>query len=1055
MMDTSEVQDSYVDKFLPNFTEDEFALGEAAAELEDVSVLGDISDALDGIAPTAVENDAVKLFDQFLDEFTDSDEAGNVASVQMTPDILLESLGNFAESADTGSALDDAAFRKLKEMLQEDGFDVSWIDDYEILEEVKGYAERCRALVSNDYADFTKQIEDSYLKTVEDLSASKATFRAHESYLNEFRANVANSTDKELAAIQLVVINLVNESVECLAREHSLSDLTVDMVNASEIMNRLFHTGSVNSMQVNLHMDDVVSYVNTVIPIIVNNYKSDASSYARDRDRRRTMAEMLLRPESDVVKWLCSAGTVLQPIKQVERGYDNRLFIKCSKCGQLHELRESPVMFVYFPAETGYSRSFSPVIERCKCGEAFILPPEDCLRIEYKYVTSYKTELKNAILQSSNLSTGAAFIRIVPPLGMFESEMSFLVRDTDAVFDESTAAGRVVEESTSLNINMSDFKQAVANFYCRLDGFCKKAGIDVSIGTEQSVVEDDSSDICSLDSTRMPSYRSNNIQYSELAYYVAQCIGVNYDELKMRAFCSLVSFISENAALEYALNDTELQSLKDKYTVIVNNDYDFQLLDKGAFLDLVDLCFTLYKGEEHVVETVDLEDREQLHVLLRAKIESLRDMINKIEAKRNEVLTDLEGSRVSLSYCKIINYQSYQLADIVSYVSNKRIFDLLNDVSDRMIINNYADSFFNHWRTLNVVRKSDLTSALTKSSSPEKVATKIKRLLNDRLNMNHFDANVAKWFGACLAMSSIKQEPLHKLVATVRNNNYYKFCKEVMNFYLVEDTHMGEGYTIALYDAISACRELAASVVQKKEYEFYLSDFSQEELDENAELFSTLIFSRYVLKRRNGETAEEYVARYNKGMPESRHGMSEYYDNAHYFREIPHLTYILSSSMLYDIGYQDYMSSTFMSSLMHVLAYVGNRDYACKVLGLADTHLNVIIARKHSWTYDDVCFIDNAAVLRVLNGYYFTSIRDLVYDLRQRFESILFKPSIGVQNFKKCFCFDDELNAVFRAASIAIHSDPDAVDDIEQARNEVSMFAADEQFVSALHLEVD
>lgn len=953
----------------------------------------------------------------------------NPVHVQVTPDMLFESLASvMPENPHTDVIADDYNLQELCKELSIQGFHTDNIRDMNVLSLIKEYAVRCDVLEKASMEPFIQKISEQCFQIMDTLAASKATHRPKDSHLNEFRANVTNSTDKELAAIQLVAINCINSRVERLAQEYCITELEPSMICVENIIEDLLHTGSVNSVSLSYYMDSIVTYVTTIKSIIVNDYKNDKLSYTREIAERQAMAKQLMNTEIAIEKRLRESLGRLQLVHQMQRNHSGKLYVKCSKCGTLHALHSAPMSFIYFPSESGYVSSFSPLIEECTCGEIFIFPLEYYLLVQKRYMTEYKTELKNVISQSSESSSGAAFLRITPPFSVLESELSFLITELDTNIGGLQKTEMHNYESSTVSIDMSMFKMAVHQFYERLGGF----------NSEKKLLEHN----CTVNSI---------VNCQTMAYYVAQCTGHRYDELKMQAFYSLLTFISENALLNKALNGNEIASLENKLIVIQDNNCDFKLLTDIAYGDMLALCYSLYPEDRRIVEDAYKRGRAYVKQLLELKIAILEEQIVKLRKKRLEIITDLEQCIVPLSFCKIVHYQSCPISSVISYVLDERIFDLLNLVSDRMIINNYAGEFYNYWRKLNIVKKSVLTSVFVTESSKTNVKDRIIKILSDKLYLH--TTNYYEWFGMCFEMSPIQQEPFHRITTMIKNCNYYKFCAELLSIQNISKLPLGMDYCVKLGNSISAQLQKAKEVISQKEYEFYLSrDFTPEELRDYDEEFSMLIFGRYIPKRRTHETPAEYVKRYNKIAVDGSICTDEYYDNADFFDQFEHLSFISCSSLLYEMQYHNYMSSTFMLSLIYFLISNGNLESVCGTLGLSETHLYTISNCLTSLKFDDLNFGDNAALLRIMNGYYFTNIRDMMYDMFQNIGQIIVKPSVGLCNLSNYFSLKDALGKVFEQAAAAIRADDEMYDDLERAENEIALFIKNNSFYEALQL---
>lgn len=964
----------------------------------------------------------------------------------------------------------DSILLDLQQTLTSLGYDVQDVSSTESLNKLLKREEECKRIVNNP-KEIIEYFRKEYYEAKIKLQTSKATYEARKTNMNDFTYAV-KINNPFLANESIKIIDMVhNEILRLTAYSENADIITQSDIKPKAILKQLLSTTD-GVLNLSAYADVLLDYINTVIPLVFRQYSLDSMASKNDENTRSVTANILLQEENDNLHCLESGN--LQPIRQVFRTAD-KTFIRCPQCSKEHSIVKMPLDFIFFQEEKNNAHFVFPKAISCDCGANLIFPFTDYFTALKSYVNKNKKDIQEFLNQSANFCKGASFLRVHPSIEQFQEDNSYIF--CDYVSTETAIHDAIDHEDETVDIKPVDnaeFQQAVKDFYERLKGITSRESLTSTkvdgaanqASDEYKYVVDETAELTKNAYHGLSSSTSlNGLSVSMLAAYVSQCVGIDYSSVKMMALFSLVTNLKEDPILHDILNVDNLNKWKNQLALIQDTKADFNYLPDDVFTEL------LYFASKHVDNLmVDMADRNELRDVLRNLVPMFEQEIQSLEESYEITLDILEDCIYPLAFCPIANYQVYSLKDLINIFRDDRIFRVLSDISDYMIITNYAEDFFEYWKMLGIpgsktdsssgiMSNRDIQNTLLNSTDPNKIANAINSLYHFLLGHGLIVVNSdpEHIINLCSGMTLDEHKKLARIYKQVQTGNYYRFCKVLRDCYNSEDRPsfgFGSIFDNSCNHVLHSFLDQCDDILQHSELEYYLgSMFSQEELNKADSPLRSLTFGRYVLRRKSSESPEEYVARYFANLETQKHSVDTWVDTFSQFENKEYLLYIYFGSIICDMNSKNFVVETFITSICTLLLLNESSDISQSSLGLSEFQKNVISNTYTPWNFSQFNFVNNVDLCAILIGYYFAGFADEAIELSTALEQCLVKTTTTASDIHSLFDIHAEFSKALETVKNSILSDESSVSDMEQVVGELSLYASD-KFVEELTANV-
>jgi len=944
---------------------------------EDFSDDFDYSDEEDGIGR---EEDGRLLdggSDDFSDDFGDMGDAVGSTSGLIGVTTVLKSeqlspaetvLNLSPEDLENGVFVEEdedlIAFNELKAKLEGAGYHGLDDLDFDVLKKIQKRSEiekGSEAFLDMYTAELLRYVEG----LVSDIAGSRATLESTKGDIDRIAYLKNNGSFRmgDNAAIAKFIDNVAYSSIT------KDSGVDVESIYSTVVSSPLF-----GELGLDFDMDDLHRFIMEVTPIISNYNRAEINRQEKSDAHRRKIAEYVVRREVGLAKKMRAAFEAgnLAFIKHIKK-VSGKYYVECPSCKKLTLMGHAPGTVVRFDNEKNdekMKKYLLPEMYVCECGTSAILTPGEYNDIR-KYVNRQRVALNNAIKYSASFCKGASCVKVEPAISLVEEPLSYLIsEDRDVDGEEGLRTGSISEKARC-PLDEFEFEKAVAQFYQKLKclpGYHESGKINSHVfsGTEQ-----DGKD------------RGYSVfGHYEIALYFCDVLSMDYTELKNRAVFSLLMYIKENPLLCKYLDLTNIIEPENAYQFISSfqgGDVSRIELDKKQTLINFVALLNARMGREMDYSKVT---GEQLIRSLLSNLGEAGDIVRDAKSSWEKVMGYLEENTQMFSFCKIVNLASFRREDIVNYLSDRRMLKWVDTVTDRMIIYNYSDKFYEHWERLALVNCSVLSKGLKVRTDTAAALRSIVAATKGLIP----NPSLKSRLGIVYIPIAEKHETLQNAVKALRGRNFYRFCREVVKIPLDLQNYVVPDRTYRLSIALMELHDMADGVLQKSEVEFFLGgEFSREELQKDGALFDSLVFEDIVLKRLEGETPAEYVRRFREVQKDYSFGFYETVGFfGHFEKNAENILELVCASIPGSLDYGSYTTGAYMrvfidmifegSDLDYGLPYISPDDIRGVLwsLGMTPYMLNSYLCRDGRLVDAGIDVEGNLDLARVRHGLYFT-----------------------------------------------------------------------------------
>lgn len=955
---------------------------------------------------------------EIVDDMADPDVSDKLAGVSVSLDFDMEELSSDFEEASAGIAVvdDDSAVdaKLLYELLDECtqlGFSVNDSNNLKHVQYVHSYAKQCTA--KHNYADF---YEKYYPDMLNSLASSSSLYVTQETNIKQFKAKILKCLkDKELQEAGGVAINAIYEQLLKLRQEKNITSIDIWDIDKNAVWKSLVTNRRLVLSYLLANEASIKNFIDTAINTLIENEISSVLNNQADESRRVSMSCILTEDVRTVTKYLREFGHAY--IKRMDASDGGDIHCICSECGG--STKVSSLMHFVFFQQGGKTQSYVyPANNRCSCGKVLVFPAAEYVLARNHYIENNKATIRATLERTKNFSRGSAVVTVTPALAQLPPEITCIVSDVNADWEDT-----LVRKSVEV-FDSNEWMRAVKEFYDRIelmDGFVntKSAGADKP--ESDTVLQDRMSNYdtedkpeCSYEAIRIPEVPTADAFYiSVLAANVAQIAGVNYNTVKGKAFLSLINFLHENSIVDFYMNFDNVISANAALKLVDGygdgGEFDLNRLDRNVFDNLMLIAASL----DPEVKTP--QDKNDIRVFFTEHYEELKDKVASTNSTYSRFIDALWISRYALASLPITDYRQDTVYSIIHFLVDERVFSVVNEICDRMVINNYVSKYFEFWARNNMPHVRNFKKKLYEFSDVTSIKSTMRDIFHDVFSEYGVTPSEC-YFDNVTIQSMDSWQLLQFLSDIIESGNYYRFCREAQK---IRDSKYGFGYAFdnALREFRNNNYAEFVHTTEVSEIEFYLgSMFTSEELADGADSLEYVVFGRYIPIRRNGESVTEYADRFRSA------DFGECFDNMERFKKLEGLQYVHFGSAVVRAKQGNFRVSSFVAGMMDSVINSGT-SVALGLIGVSELRYSTLVQKTKTWTFSDFN-INNADIVALLNSYYFTDAGDAMVETFSAMCNSYFTASDNVIPLSEIFDFDECLLENLKD----IASNPDGMD---------------------------
>ena len=516
---------------------------------------------------------------------------------------------------------------------------------------------------------------------------------------------------------------------------------------------------------------------------------------------------------------------------------------------------------------------------------------------------------------------------------------------------------------------------------------------------------------------------SVSLSYRKIATFIASCLSLDYVHLKNQALFSLIYQITDNPFLNFYLNrngfinavinaNNYVKRLEKVTAATISN---MTVVNFNSICDIANkhnLCLDITDNR-----SLDEDAKNKAYTAIKERLPELKQTLTTLEEENeinfNTMIDILEKSEKALIFTKIIHCSSIKTIDFECILCNPKLNRILDRIADRMICTNYADKFYEQFIHLSFFNPSDYISSLDKFEMANKLrilygATSAKRTVSFGPLMREEKASFADFMECFSYMSDISILPANEynpLERYVKDFNVYKIVRAIKNIDR-DIKYFGEDFQELLEESLDTlCSKLDMSIPERYsntlEFALSIAGFQSEELVDFRLDDHKLKFTRFILKREDGEEIADYITRYNTLLFDNKLNAVNSVDMLRYLLPVyKELNVISFVSYLTNIEYSDYLKSAMITSIVEFCHECARFDCAHQLLGI-DPAVSLILANKKykpSLAFDN--FADYAVITTALCE---TPLDYLIGDLGEKYNSAIIESKFNLEHYRSKF----------------------------------------------------
>lgn len=921
--------------------EDSVSSVESTNEVEDL----DLIDLLDSAYEKQTDIKSSGL--EFISDFEDH----SYQSVELDIDIDPADDTLFMFDTDEEESPDDLELVKsLREDLSANGYRYVELYDYDGLLKLK-------TLDADYISDSVMELQrNSLIRSFKDIKTyiqySKATLSK-----SKFSIKVEDAVMPESSALDKEFLIIVWETIRKCVNENRDKDNLHEVVTANAIVTKLMQNNLPEQYNYYITNYEFFKYLEDAIPIAITAAQASYQQLVEAERQREKIASYLLKNEQDTINQLERADCAF--IKQVFQRNSNYVYY-CAKCAEEVILQEDILSYILYAAEKNdYAKVTIPKLIKCpNCGKEHLLPLIWYLNIAEHLQKEYVNGANEVFKYLSKVSTGTALTKINPSLDLImEGIDSIVTLEGDNNF-ESQLESSIVENKTII-FSDAEYKSAIDAFYKRLLLFDNK---DVNEDTKASNNGLDSiDDIEDFTFTSSEDTKTVNIlTFKELAICMASELSMDYKAVKNKALYSLIMSLNEYDFIKDVLDKSSSWDLQNRLTVL--NKIDRITKNDKELL-------SIYKGIYQDITRTPAGSDEVLLQILREYRDKLPEAIAKLEQDYEALVSDIKHNIDLFAHTRILNINqiSYKLLSL--YINDSTLAELLDDITDRMIVNNYAEQFAHILFRSSVLNNSSIRTTLLEIADGHSIATTI---LNHLSRKYDYELPGAVYNRLCYITAS-HLNALKSAADALKSCEYYNFI-EALSSVTDNNTLISPTADEKLKQAIALAKAEKETFNSKSYYDFYLKDFGGDDMDLlDASYRARLLkisFGRYVPKRKEGEDLSAYIERYESLEKQNHLSIVEHYDYLdEFFKFRDYYMIIMNGHNVLDLDRSNFALANFARCWLYLCVDNFNRQESLFLLGYNENYFRRLKALC-TYSFEANHFSGVCEFYKVLTGSY-------------------------------------------------------------------------------------
>lgn len=722
-------------------------------------------------------------------------------------------------------------------------------------------------------------------------------------------------------------------------------------------------------------------------------------------------------------------------IKQIFTNTEDYSF-RCEKCGELVPIDGPVAVNISFPinGSVGKKSMLFPKVFTCKCGQKHYFAQQEINALTQFIKKDALTNLNELTKKLIDMSEGSAILKYQIPVNILGDVWSYLFVSKDVKPDEEPHENDPENDIFTIQVNSdAEYQEAVKAFYSLLNTFNankipkvvkleEKEKEEISTASDfdffnqddffsqvdDFYIEDDEEIETSFEEeSTTSSKRSDLLTYKEIAIYFCKILSIDYNTVKNKALFSIVFSINNNHILRNYLNQSNIYKLN---SVLKFIDSCETMLKKNHLPDddqLVELvCIANFYGEAGTLDKLEKTKddkvaycRTLLEILISEK-DVIKEELEYYQKVKDRIIKNLEASIDSLAFSQIINISQFEMEDVLEIINDSRLYDLFDVLTDRMIITNYAEDFYNKFVTFKIINTNTLKKSLVIGTHSSKITERIQNAISKYCENNAINVSsiaLAECFQMTDALTPSNLNVLKDLNKAFTDADYYAFCNTVVEIADAPEklnTLISEEYTEMLNDFIELAYPKAKKLIDTydSDVSYYLQSFSQDEQSLAKVYKKHLHFSRYMPKPEEGETITDYLDRYERLLQENaltKYNSIDYGEGFDKFTD--YFGLLFSCSALYETAYHSFSVATFVTQFVKALTMSNDEKIKIgKLLGLSEPVLNLIDFEITNQE-ENIDFSNVNILLKLLSGIYVTSVKNHVDELLTDVNSCIVK----------------------------------------------------------------
>lgn len=871
----------------------------------------------------------------------------------------------FDEDLEEDSKEDSELIQVLRESLQKRGYVHTNLYDYEQLLEL---ATDETHMLDKDYEKQQIALYVENFNTIRNLiKENKATYVANNA--NNLRSNniqITNNLDLDADFIENVNEEIIRalDSIDDI--NSAKSELTPNI-----IYNRLY-TSLPAEMKVHIENPDLYTYLQSAIPIFIEARQNDYYVYRDEEMRRSKTTNFLLHRENKSVNIMLNSEC--STIKQIFRQGNNYKYY-CPNCHKMVEMSSNIVSYIVFASERdSYFPYMMPNVIKCsECSGNLLLSADTYDRVNSNVNKGYKDGISKLFNFLSKISTGTAITKINPDFDIMFDGLNIIA---DLALDDDSKVLEIIDTKENIKYPEGEYVKALKMFYNKLHTFGTAKVIAPMETSDIGELEDNSGSF-DFSSTDNATQCTSNISTKELAVCIATELSLNYQELKNKAIFSLIMTIDEFECLREVLNRQEFWDNEIALKFLSQID---SVCDNSKELNATGIALIKYQG-----------DPKDISSLKNAFIQYRDNVIKQnaeIQKNYTSLLEQIEKSTDLLSFTKILNIRQIDARLLTFYLCDDYLMEIFDDITDKMIINNYAERYSNVFFRISAFnKKATFKRTLEKVASGNPIVASLNKILEDE-----FGYSLSKDMLKALSYTSANHLIcLRDAAENLKRYSYYRFIEELNNLSDCS-TLINPAYDAKL-KGLKTLVKSESDILKKGYYEYYLADFSSEEialLDSSERiLMYSIEFERFVPKRLEDESLSDYLKRYEILYESDLFYTVECYDYKEYFEKFKeYFILIIAGYNVLNLEDNNFIVGNVMRSLLYLVYSEFPRSFGLMFLGYSEEYFNRIMYSGVYALKSDI-FKQNDALYHVLYGQYVSAGSIFITPYRMQYEQLI------------------------------------------------------------------